>query len=228
MSNETAGPEDSLTPLRRAPRHRPFVVAQLGQSLDGRIATPTGASKWISGAGALDHLHRLRAEVDAVLVGCGTVIADDPRLNVRRVTGRDPARVVIDRNGRTPDSARVFHDNGPRRIVIRSRPGPVPAGVETLIVSERDSEFDPAEIIAALAGEGLNRILIEGGAATVSKFIDANAVDRLHLLVSPVILGSGVSGLALAPIDRLDEARRPKTSLHILDDGDVLFDCNLR
>lgn len=228
MQNGSADPDEILSPVRQASPDRPFVVAQLGQSLDGRIATPTGASRWISGAGARDHLHRLRAAVDAVVVGCGTVIADDPRLTVRRVTGRDPARVVIDRNGRAPAAARVFDDDGARRIVIRSRPGDLPAGVESLIVDERDGAFDPTDIVAALAAEGLKKILVEGGAATVSRFIDAGAIDRLHLLVSPVILGSGIPGLALAPIDRLEEARRPKASFHILDDGDVLFDCEFR
>jgi diaminohydroxyphosphoribosylaminopyrimidine deaminase/5-amino-6-(5-phosphoribosylamino)uracil reductase len=86
----------------QAPRNRPFVVAQLGQSLDGRIATLAGESQWINRDGALDHVHRLRAAVDAVVVGVGTVIADNPRLNVRRVAGRNPARVVIDPSATIP------------------------------------------------------------------------------------------------------------------------------
>ena len=88
-----------LAPLINADPSRPFVVAQLGQSLDGRIATPTGESRWINKDEALDHVHRIRANVDAVLVGVGTVVADDPILNVRRVPGRNPARVVIDPQG---------------------------------------------------------------------------------------------------------------------------------
>jgi diaminohydroxyphosphoribosylaminopyrimidine deaminase/5-amino-6-(5-phosphoribosylamino)uracil reductase len=228
MQPEPTEPDDILAPIRQAPAGLPYVVAQLGQSLDGRIATPSGASQWINGAGALDHLHRLRAAVDAVVVGCGTVIADDPRLNVRRVAGRDPARVVIDRGGRVPHGARIFADNGARRIVLRSTPGEVPAGVECLLVPEREGSLDPSAIVAALAAAGLNKILIEGGAATVSRFIDAGAVDRLHMLLSPVIIGSGVQGLSLAPIERLDQARRPRTRVHILDDGDVLFDCDFR
>ena len=75
---------------------------------------------------------------------------------------------------------------------------------------------------------GMRRILIEGGATTVSAFIEADAVDRLHVLVAPVILGSGITGLSLPPIQRLDEARRPQTRIHVLDGGDVLFDCDLR
>ena len=95
---------DPFGPIARAPLDRPFVVAQLGQSLDGRIATVTGESRYINGSAALDHLHRLRAEVDAVVVGAGTIVADDPLLTVRRVAGKSPARVVIDPSGRIKPS----------------------------------------------------------------------------------------------------------------------------
>src|SRR4051812_19603362 len=93
---------DPYAPLQNAPAEQPFVIAQLGQSLDGRIATSSGESQWINCDGALDHVHRLRALVDAVVVGVGTAVADNPLLNVRRVEGRSPARVVIDPWGRLP------------------------------------------------------------------------------------------------------------------------------
>jgi diaminohydroxyphosphoribosylaminopyrimidine deaminase/5-amino-6-(5-phosphoribosylamino)uracil reductase len=85
---------DLFVPFSEAPIHRPFVVAQIGQSLDGRIATISGESRDINGAAALDHLHRIRANVDAVVVGASTIVADDPQLTVRRVEGKSPARVV--------------------------------------------------------------------------------------------------------------------------------------
>lgn len=107
---------DPIAPILDAGADRPFVVAQLGQSLDGRIATITGESRWINGDAALDHLHRLRAAVDAVVVGIGTVIADDPRLDVRRVPTRSgrgqPARIVIDPSGRLPGSAKMLRNDG--------------------------------------------------------------------------------------------------------------------
>lgn len=223
-----------LTPILEAPADRPFVVAQLGQSLDGRIATPTGESRWINRDGALDHLHALRNCVDAVVVGVGTVIADDPLLNVRRVAPRlpgcHPARVVIDPNGRLPAHAKCLDgSDGARRLVLRRSAGaPVPAGVEAVEVAPHQSLFHPAAIVEALFERGLRRLLIEGGAWTVSSFIDAGAVDRLHVLVAPLILGSGKTGLSLAPIVKLSEARRPPTRVHVLRDGDVLFDCDLR
>jgi diaminohydroxyphosphoribosylaminopyrimidine deaminase / 5-amino-6-(5-phosphoribosylamino)uracil reductase len=96
--------------ITSAPADRPFVVAQLGQSLDGRIATPTGESRWINRHAALTHVHQVRATVDAVMVGIGTVAADDPILNVRHVEGRNPARVVIDPSGRMSHKARSAAD----------------------------------------------------------------------------------------------------------------------
>lgn len=221
---------------------RNFVIAQLGQSLDGRIATLSGDSRWINGDAALDHLHALRARVDAVVVGVGTVIADDPQLNVRRVAGRHPARVVIDPGGRCPATAKCLAADGVRRVLIGaadagaaedggsdeiSRPGI--SGIERVALARAaDGRIPPAHIVAALAELGFGRVLIEGGAATISHFLDADCIDRLHLLVGRVIIGSGKMGLELAPIDRLASARRPKVTAAVLADGDVLFDCDFR
>ena len=220
--------EDPLRALAEAPADRSFVIAQLGQSLDGRIATPSGESRWINRSAALDHLHRLRAAVDAVVVGVSTVIADDPMLNVRRIEGRNPVRVVIDPNGRLPANARCLADDGTRRLVIRHNGGARPSGVEVVELAPDPARFSPRDIIAALHARGLRRLLVEGGAWTISSFIDAGAVDRLHVLVAPMILGSGKSGLSLAPIARMEDALRPATRVHVLADGDVLFDCDLR
>ena len=221
---------DPLAPVRMARADRPFVVAQLGQSLDGRIATVSGESRWINQSFALDHVHRLRASVDAVVVGVGTVAADDPLLNVRRVPGVHPARIVIDPNGRCPAAARCLQDDGVRRVVVRAHDAslPGPAGVEVVSLAARGRRLDPTEIVAALFARGLKRLLIEGGAATISQFIDASAVDRLHILVAPLILGSGKPSLQLDPVARLADALRPATRVHVMPDGDVLFDCDLR
>jgi diaminohydroxyphosphoribosylaminopyrimidine deaminase / 5-amino-6-(5-phosphoribosylamino)uracil reductase len=227
MSND-ATTQSALAPILAAPRGRPFIVAQLGQSLDGRIALPSGESRWINQSGALDHVHRLRAAVDGVVVGVGTAVADDPLLNVRRVPGRNPARIVIDPNGRLPLDRRCFDAaDGARRIVIRAQPGPRDDGVEELIVPGRDGACDPRDIVRALARAGLAKLLIEGGAWTVSTFISAGCVHRLHVLMAPMILGSGKTGLNLTGIMRLAEAPRPPTTTTVLPDGDVLFDCDL-
>lgn len=221
--------EAAFAAISAAPAGRPFVVAQLGQSLDGRIATLNGHSKYINRWAALDHLHRLRAEVDAVVVGVGTVVADDPLLTVRRVPGRSPVRVVIDASGRLPADARCLADDGIRRIVLRAEPKPTPAGVDEILVRRLDGGgLCPVSMVEALHAAGCPRILVEGGARTISLFLQHRAVDRLHVLVAPLIIGSGVPGIELPPVSLVDDALRPTTRVHPLADGDVLFDCDLR
>ena len=227
-ASNMAAASELFAPLLGASPDRPFVLAQLGQSLDGRIATPTGDSRWINGNNALDHVHRLRAHVDAVVVGAGTVLADNPFLTVRRVSGRNPARVVIDPNRRLDPASRVFAGDGCRRLIICGNETDCPPGVETIFVGPAGQLLPPADIVAALFRRGLKKILVEGGASTVSAFVNAGVVDRLHVLVAPVILGSGTTGLSLTAIRGLSEAHRPATQVHVLDDGDVLFDCDLR
>jgi len=227
---------DPLAPIRAHTGPEPFVVAQLGQSLDGRIATVTGDSRWINQSAALDHLHRLRAAVDVVVVGAGTIRADDPSLTVRRCSGRHPARAVIDTRARLPDEGKWLAENGAQRIVILSdqvRPeagsaANAPHTTTLRLPTDVQGRIAPVAVARALAENGLPRILIEGGAWTVSNFLDADALDRLHLLVAPVLIGSGKTGLALQPIKQLSAARRPRTTVTPLTDGDVLFDCNLR
>lgn len=211
------------------PEH-PFVVAQIGQSLDGRVATASGDSKYINGTAALDHLHRVRAHVDAVVVGVGTVVADDPQLTVRRVPGRNPARVVIDPRRRMPAGGQWLADDGARRCVVRAEGGDgrAPPGVETIDMACDDSRLCPRAIVAELGRRGFARVLVEGGPATISGFLEAGALDRLHVLVAPVLIGSGRAGLDLAPIATLADALRPACTVYPLPGGEVLFDCDLR
>jgi riboflavin-specific deaminase-like protein len=221
--------EERFGPLRRGTVDDLMVVGQIGQSIDGRIATVTGHSKYINGPNGLDHLHQLRALVDAVLVGVRTAITDDPQLTVRRVAGQSPARIVLDPKGRLSPSSRVLADDGIRRIVIVAE-GASPqihSEVETIALPAPGGEIEPAAILAALAARGMRRILIEGGAHTVSRFIAAGCLDRLHVVVAPIIIGAGPSGVTLKPIARADQAMScsPMRS-HLLGE-EVLFDCDL-
>ena len=216
-------------PLQRAHDDRPLVIGQIGQSMDGRVATVSGHSHYINGPDGLAHLHRLRAVVDAVVVGIGTAVADDPQLTVRRVKGPNPARVVIDPNGRLPSTARLLAEDGVRRLVIAgagSQPD-LPADVEVVRLASRERQIAPKDILAALAARGLRRILIEGGARTVSSFLAAGCLDRVHVMVAPMIIGAGPASFNLAPIERVHEALRPRVHVHKLGD-EVLFDCDLR
>ncbi len=220
--------EERFGPLRAGHIDNLMVVGQIGQSLDGRIATASGHSHYINGAAGLAHLHRLRALVDAVVVGVGTALADDPQLTVRRVSGPSPTRVVLDPAGRLPASARLFAADGIRclRIAAASANGAPPPGAETVKLPAADGRIAPADILMALAARGFRRVLIEGGAETVSRFLVARCLDRLHVVVAPIILGSGRPSFALPPIDRVGEALRAPMRVHQLD-GEVLYDCDL-
>lgn len=222
--------ESLFGPLIRMNADETRVVGQLGQSLDGRIATVSGHSKYINGSGCLSHLHRLRAVCDVVVVGAGTAIADDPQLNVRLAEGPNPARAIIDPNGRVPRDLRLFEDDGARRVILTGAdtPGNWPEGVEVLRLKRLAcGGLCPSSIVQALADAGLRRILIEGGSQTISRFIAARALDRLHLLIAPMIIGAGKMGLELSPIQTLQEALRPRMTLHQAGD-EVLLDCDLR
>jgi diaminohydroxyphosphoribosylaminopyrimidine deaminase/5-amino-6-(5-phosphoribosylamino)uracil reductase len=203
--------------------NKAFVIGQMGQSLDGRIATQNGHSHYVNGPAAILHLHRLRALVDAVVIGVGTAIADDPQLTVRHVTGPHPARVVIDPNGRLPLTARCLQP-GARRIVIGDK-APSVADVEHVHMKAGANGVAPGEIVHALHERGLRRILIEGGGRTVSRFVEAKALDRLHVMVAPMLIGSGPVGLSFGAITDLKDAARPRVSSYSLPGGDVLFDC---
>lgn len=205
----------------------PFCIGQLGQSLDGRIATPSGHSHYINGPEALHHLHRLRALVDAVVVGIGTALADDPQLNVRHVAGHSPARVVIDPRNRLPVTARLLQADGSRRLVISGAMRPdLPPDVEQVVLSGgAGGQIAPAEILQILQARGLSRVLIEGGAHTLSNFLAAGCLHRLHVALAPLIIGAGPVGLNLPPVVTLDQALRPSLRSYRLG-RDLLLDIN--
>jgi len=219
---------DLFGPLRSGAVDDLVVVGQVGQSLDGRVATATGHSKFINCPAGIDHLHRLRALVDIVVVGVGTALADNPQLTVRQVAGPQPARAVIDPKGRLGADAKLFADDGVRRLLITEEGSAAvpPPGVEVITLPAEDGNIAPSAIVASLAQAGMRRILIEGGADTVSRFIAARCLDRLHVNVAPVMLGAGGPGIALPPLDRADQARRMQVRVHKIED-DVLFDCDL-
>nr|WP_298968103.1 RibD family protein [uncultured Halomonas sp.] len=228
VSTEVRELLDCLTPLAHQPV---WVIAQLGQSLDGRIATESGHSHYINGHESLVHLHRLRALVDAVVVGAGTASADNPQLTVRHVSGDHPTRVVLDPRGRIPrDLALLNNDAAPTLLVV----GPgvanttLPDHVQHCVLPlGTNGQFNPLDVITLLADKGLPRVLIEGGGITVSQFIEAGAVDRLHLLVAPLLIGSGRPGLQMTPIETLESALRPPARTFRCGD-DTLFDLCLR
>ena len=206
-----------------------IVVGQLGQTLDGCIATPTGESKYINSNSGLRHLHSIRSAVDAVIVGVGSVNEDDPQLTVRLCQGDHPARVIVDPRGRVEMDSALFHDKRSEVVVITGAGVEHPARghAEIIELSTENRVFEPTKIVEALQSHGYQRLLVEGGNRTLSHFLDSGVLDRLHLIVAPVIMGCGLPSLQLSPIDKLNEALRPDVTLYPLGQ-DVLFDCNFR
>jgi riboflavin-specific deaminase-like protein len=219
-------------PQALASREAGHVVALLGQTLDGFIATREGHSRYINGPVSLVHLHRLRALSDAVVIGVGTAVADGPRLTTRHVPGPHPVRVVIDPRGRLSADCGLLQDGAGPTLVIRGTRGepfaaPLSPQATALHLPAGEAGIEPRAIIAALARRGLTRLLIEGGGLTVSRFLEAGLLDRLQLAVSPLVLGAGRPALPVAPVDRLDRALRPPCRSHPMGE-DVLFDLDLR
>lgn len=169
---------------------RPFVTWKVAASLDGRVAAADGSSRWITGPEARTEVHRLRAEVDAVVVGTGTALADDPQLTVRdasgEAVGRQPLRVVVGRR-ELPAAARLLDGSAPL-LQLRTH--------------------DPAEVVAELAARDVQHALLEGGPTLAGAFVDAGLVDRLMLYTAPLLLGPGPSLVDLRSVRTLAEAVR--------------------
>jgi riboflavin-specific deaminase-like protein len=208
-----------------------LIIGQIGQSVDGRIATESGHSHYVTGPEDRIRLHRLRAIVDAVVVGAGTVESDDPQLTVRHVDGPSPVRVVLDPNGRVSRDRTIFHDGIARTLTVRRNPNPAEPptmdGEDLWLPHDGEKGFAPDVLIAALRDQGLRRLLVEGGGVTVSRFLQARCLNRLHVTIAPLLIGSGRPALALPPIATLGQALRPPYRLFRLG-HDVLFDLDLR
>ncbi|WP_051089299.1 RibD family protein [Elioraea tepidiphila] len=217
---------DLFAPLTEPPvaADGAFVTAHLAQSLDGRIATAAGVSRWISGAADITHTHRLRALHHAIIVGAGTVKHDDPRLTTREVEGQCPVRVVLDTDRRLHHGHLVFQDGLPTLLACAEDAASPCGGAEILRLPRAERGLDLRALVAALRARGLTHLFVEGGGVTVGRFLAAGLIDRLHVAVAPLLLGSGIPSLALPGIDRPEQGIRFPMVVHRLGD-DMLFDC---
>ncbi len=187
---------------------RPWFLLKAGVTLDGRVATRTGESQWITGTAARRDAHRLRNRLDAVLVGVGTVLADDPRLTARGVRGsRDPVRLVLDSRLRTPPSAALLRANtsSEARVIVATTSAASAARERRLC--DRGAEVwrlggkkrvELGRLASRLASEGVTTVLVEGGATVHAAFLDACLADELRLYVAPKIFGG--AGTRAAPV----------------------------
>jgi len=221
--------------LDRTPGSTPWVIGQLGQSLNGCIATRSGDANYINGAEVLLHLHRLRALSDAVVVGAATAAIDNPQLTTRHVEGDNPVRVVVDPTLRLSPALRVFSDGAAPTLLVcdasREAEAARRVGAEQVLgvphLTGPDGAVDVRALRAALVGRGLRVLFVEGGGITVSRFMRQGCMDRLHLSIASVVIGDGRPGLLLPQDLSLRECARPPCRVYRMG-ADVLWDLDLR
>ncbi len=228
-----AGLIDLYLPICSATPSRPITIGHLGQSLDGFIATHAGESRWVTGPENMIHMHRLRALCDAVVVGAGTVATDDPQLTTRLVAGTNPLRVVLDPSRRLDADHRVFNDASAETLYVCARSlvrgDERQFGLAQVVGVDEpaDGGVDLTSVMQLLRTRGCARVFVEGGGVTVSTFLAANLLDRLHIAIAPLLIGDGRPAIRLPPRAALGDCHRPRYRVFRMG-GDVLFDCDLR
>lgn len=205
--------------LKNVLHKRPFVFLKLAMSLDGRIATRTGHSQWITSEASRRRVHRLRDRVSGVMVGIGTLLADDPSLTTRlpRSIGNDSVRIVADSNLRTPPDARIFNPKSPAGVIIACRKNAPPARRTqleaqgaTVVPTSGEEKVDLKDLLRQLYSLGITSVLIEGGAQLAWSSLEEKIVDRCLFFYAPLIIGGreAPAGVGGEGIDRLGQAPR--------------------
>ncbi|MCW5946766.1 MAG: bifunctional diaminohydroxyphosphoribosylaminopyrimidine deaminase/5-amino-6-(5-phosphoribosylamino)uracil reductase RibD [Fimbriimonadales bacterium] len=184
---------------------RPYVLAKAAITLDGRIATRSGESRWITGKVARKRAHQLRAEMGCVLVGANTIVQDDPSLTIRDIdVNNQPLRVILDPDGITPSTAKVFNENPERTLWVSH--ADETRNATKLSPQLIDGELALGDLLAELAERGMIGVLVEGGGQTLEPFFRHNLVDEIELHVAPKLLGAGKSWLEGKGVDALVDA----------------------
>ncbi len=188
----------------------PYVTVKSAMSLDGKIACVDGSSKWITSEETRAFVHSLRAENEAILVGVGTVLADDPHLGVRHGAGRDPLRVILDSNLKSSLDAQVYRDGdvlvfASNEVDQRKLKNFEGRGVE---VFRCEAEVNVVEVLKVLGGRGISSVLVEGGSGVAGSFLEAGAIDRYFACIAPKLIGgssalSPIGGSGLSPISEV-------------------------
>ena len=194
--------------LHSMAHRRPFVVAKIAQSIDGCVATRIGESQWITGKAARAAGHALRGDLDGIVVGVGTVLADDPQLTCRVAKGRDPVRIVLDSRARTPVDARLIRaakeSNAPTWIVVGAKAPKARvealqrAGAEVITVPTKRARIQLPALLTTLAERQLLSLLVEGGPTLLGSFVDAGLVDKVHAFVAPILIGGEAAKASVA------------------------------
>jgi diaminohydroxyphosphoribosylaminopyrimidine deaminase / 5-amino-6-(5-phosphoribosylamino)uracil reductase len=214
----------------------PFVTVKYAQTLDGRIATATGRSQWISSAPARKFAHQLRAEHDAVLVGVGTVINDNPELTVRLVRGRNPLRIVVSSGRLIPQKSKVLQNLSVAKTLIAtatkgSSPwieNTVDSGLEVVGVgTDKQGNLNLKKLLKILATRGVSSVLVEGGAKIITSFLKDNLANRLVTIIAPKIIGKGIEAVGDLQIRDLKSAKQLSVRKVKRIGSDVMIDSRL-
>ena len=223
---------DLYLPICNVSMHESFFWGHLGQGLDGYIATRSGDSHYVTGPENILHLHRMRALCDAVLVGAGTVLKDNPRLTTRQVEGENPVRVILDPQLRLPLHLNVFSDKRAETLIFCDETQVSEVfqkieGISVVGVPMQKENFDLSSLIGVLHRHKLMTIFVEGGGKTVSSFLEANLLDRLQIAIAPLVLGEGIPGIGLPGRQSIKDCLRLPHRVFRMG-SDILFDCDLR
>lgn len=182
--------------------HLPFVTVKYAQTLDGKIATRTGDSRWISSPSSRRLAHRLRSIHQAVLVGVNTIIQDDPQLNVRLVKGKNPIRIVVDSRFRSPLQAKAFKRGTKTMLAVTPKANKrrirdfEKKGVEILILKKnKTGQVDLEDLLRKLGERNVRSLLVEGGSKIITSFLKQKLVDRMVIVIAPLIIGKGIRGI---------------------------------
>lgn len=189
---------------------RPFVVVKTAQSLDGRIATSTGDSRWITGPEARSFAHKLRARYDAVAIGAGTARTDNPQLTVRHVKGNNPLRIVVTTSASLPSDLELFTDNDDGKTVVATTDEVIATGAYRKVTAwallRSDEGIDVAELLAEAARRGIMSILVEGGAGLITSLMRRKLVDKYYQFMAPLLIGDGLNAIGDIGIAKMSQA----------------------
>jgi len=211
----------------------PFITLKFAQTIDGRIATASGQSRWISSGSSLRLAHRLRSSHDAVLIGVNTLIHDNPELTVRLIRGRNPLRIIVDSSLRIPMDAQILKNqsaahtiiattgNASRKKVARLKS----IGIETLVIeADTDHRVDLKKLFAELGKRNISSVLIEGGSGIITSVLEENLPDRVVIVIAPKILGKGIEAVGNLRINTIDEALRITYRKVLRKGADIILD----
>lgn len=214
----------------------PFITLKFAQTIDGKIATSTGHSRWISSEPSLKFAHRLRSIHDGIMVGAGTILTDDPELTVRRTRGKNPLRIVVDSTLRIQANARVLKNQENAKTIVATTQRYdkekfsqlTAARIETLVInSDTRNHVDLKKLLVELGKKEISSVLVEGGSKIITSFLKEKIADRIVIVMAPKIIGTGTPSVGNLGIKRIDDAIKLSSRKVFKKGNDIVIDVRL-